>query len=124
MHRNTRLLLGWAVAGIGLLCGTTPLSAQEPKLRTTLKGHTDSVYAVAYSRDGKTLASGSKDKSIKLWDAATGAERLALKGHGERLRALAFSPDDKTLASGSDDTTIRLWNVATGSATHAQGAHG
>ena len=64
--------------------------------------------------DGKTVATGSYDRTIKLWDAATGKEIRTLKGHKNWVLALAFSPDGKTLASGSYDRTARLWDVATG----------
>jgi Tol biopolymer transport system component len=90
-----------------------PLST-SPRLRTNLKGHTRGVAFVAYSPDGKTLASGSLDKTIKLWDVATGKEQATLKGHTDGVRSVAYSPDGKTLASGSDDQTIKLWDVATG----------
>ena len=69
---------------------------------------------MAYSPDGKTLASGSGDKTIKLWDVATGKEQATLKGHTDWVTSVAFSPDGKTLASGSEDKTIKLWDVATG----------
>ena len=72
------------------------------------------VSAVAFSPDGKTLASGSLDSDIKLWDVATGKERATLKGHTETVRSLAFSPDGKTLASGGYDNSIKLWDLATG----------
>ena len=72
------------------------------------------VCCVAFSPDGKTLASGSEDKTIKLWDVATGKEQATLKGHTEWVKSVAFSPDGKTLASGSGDSTIKLWDVATG----------
>jgi WD40 repeat protein len=92
----------------------SPLSAQEPKLRDTLKGHTSLVLSVAYSPDGKTLASGSKDQTIKLWDVTTGKEQATLKGHTDLVTSVAYSPDGKTLASGGGDQTIKLWDVATG----------
>ena len=70
--------------------------------------------SVAFSRDGKMLASGSKDATIKLWDVTTGKEQATLKGHMDWVTSVAFSPNSKTLASGSRDRTIKLWNVATG----------
>jgi WD40 repeat protein/tetratricopeptide (TPR) repeat protein len=82
-------------------------------LRASLKGHTDAVFALAFSRDGKTVASGSSgDGSIKLWDVATGQERLTLRGHNSLVLHLAFSPRGHTLASGSQDGTVRLWQAA------------
>ncbi len=79
-----------------------------------LEGHDNYVNSVSFSPDGKTLASGSADKTIKLWNLETGTEIRALKGHDNYVVSVSFSPDGKTLASGSTDKTIKLWNLETG----------
>src|ERR1700676_1017079 len=85
--------LGVACLGLFTL---GPLSAEEPKLLDTLEGHTSMVSSVSCSPDGKTLASGSFNKSIKLWDVATGNEKMTLKGHTGFVLPVAYSPDGKT----------------------------
>jgi WD40 repeat protein len=86
----------------------------ERSERYTLEGHNSSVYSVNFSPDGKTLASGSADNTIKLWNLETGKEIRTLKGNDNDVKSVSFSPDGKTLASGSWDETIKLWNLETG----------
>ena len=98
-------------------------SASQPQVNSnqfienllqTLTGHSHSVNSVAYSPDGQTLASGSNDNTIKLWNVNTGKLLQTLKSHSYSVNSVAYSPDSQTLASASGDNTIKLWNVKTG----------
>jgi hypothetical protein len=85
------------------------------KLLRQMKGHEDRIHSVAFSADGKTLASGGGgDYEIRLWDAATGKEVRRLTGHSYYVRSLAFSADGQYLASVTQDGAIFLWEAASG----------
>ncbi|MGV8124874.1 MAG: protein kinase [Candidatus Xenobiia bacterium LiM19] len=87
-----------------------------PGYRQTLqlKGHLDSVRAVAFSKDGRLLGSGSTDLTVRLWEAGTGKEKMSLQGHRGPVHSVAFSPDSSIIASSSQDKTIRFWEVSSG----------
>ena len=96
----------WRVSGLGL-------TTFEPQLLHSFTGHSHIVRSLAVSADG-ILVSGSRDKTIKIWDLETGELMHTLKGHTDGVYAIALSPDGQILASGSVDKTIKLWHLKTG----------
>lgn len=83
-------------------------------LRHTLRGHQLEINRIAWSPDGRFLASSSFDKTIRIWDAYAGKQMHTLTGHTGAAFSVAWSPDGQVLASGSADKTVRLWNIQTG----------
>jgi WD40 repeat protein len=81
---------------------------------SSLRGDRNFVWALAFSPDGRTLASAGFDGTVRLWDIANGQLRTTFWGHTDQVDTLAFAPDGQLLASGSHDGTVRLWDTATG----------
>ncbi|MHC5749688.1 MAG: WD40 domain-containing protein [Nostoc sp.] len=122
-HRSDILMLT-----VATLQQAVYLKPQEKKENraievNTLEGHSSRVNSVGFSPDGKTLASGSDDNTIKLWDISTGKAIKTLTGHSSKVYSIGFSPDGKTLASSSGDKTIKLWDVSTGKAIKTLTGH-
>ena len=91
----------------------TPEIQREPSVEI-FRGHTDMVGSVSWSPDGKQIASGSSDKSVRIWDAATGKQLTELAGHNDTVYSVSWSPDGKRIVSGSKDNTVRIWDAVTG----------
>ena len=113
--KSSPVLIALLLAG-GI--GTRILAKDEPGLpvgvEATLKGHTEPVYAVSLSPDGKYVLTGSFDKTLKLWDRATGKKIRTLdgpQGHQQLVLCAAFSPDGRKFASGGSDNTAKIWDT-------------
>jgi len=100
-------------------------SLPDGALLKTLSGHTDYVYAVAITPDGRLLVSGSgsKDGTIKLWSLPDGALLKTLEGITYDISAVVISPDGSLLASGSGDGTIKLWSLPDGALLNTLSGH-
>jgi len=81
------------------------------------------VWSVAFAPDGQTLAGGTDDGMVRLWDVLNGAIWYERSGHRGPVRCVAFTPDGRTLASGSTDKTVRLWNAHHGTLKYALHGH-
>ena len=80
-------------------CGVLRLEKKKP----SWGGYCEWVYSVLFCPDGKSVASGSGDRAVRVWDVSTGEEKAKLEGHRDRVHSVSFSPDGKTVAFGSRD---------------------
>jgi WD40 repeat protein/transcriptional regulator with XRE-family HTH domain len=104
------LTMQYTPSGDAVLTGLT--TREAPPREFT--GHQDGIFSVAFSPDGKDLATGSRDKTARLWDIASGQTIRVFSGHTADVNSVDFSPDGKYLLTSSDDKTARLWNITSG----------
>lgn len=87
-------------------------AVQASRIRFTLAGHDAIVYSAAFHPRGSLLATASEDETVKVWDLASGEEKLTILGHSAKVYSVAFSPDGERLATASRDKTVKVWDLA------------
>jgi WD40 repeat protein len=101
----------------------TIVNVRTRTIERTLAGHRQMVRDIAFSVDGVHVATGSDDRTAKVWDATSGRVVHTLNMHTMPVRAVAFSPANNRVATGSSDQSLRFWDLATGAALHKATGH-
>jgi hypothetical protein len=108
------VMIGLAAGGLVVAGGGLSWWLLKRRASFTYTGHTDWVYDVAWSPDGKHIASCSKDKTVQIWDAATGSRIFTYRGHTADVYTAVWSPDGRRIASSSQDKTVQVWDAVDG----------
>jgi WD40 repeat protein/Flp pilus assembly protein TadD len=98
-------------------------SIQASRLRLVLRNHAGMVNGIAFSPNGRYIATASADATAKLWDATSGSDLVTFYGHTDEVSSVAFSPDGKRIATGGDDGTARVWDAESGKALRTLSGH-
>jgi WD40 repeat protein len=110
MKNNTKILL----AVLSIIFLTVKAMAQSKPEVYVQFGHNNKITSISFSKDGKYIATGSEDRTIKLWDILTGREIRTILGHSDKINSILFSPDSRYIASASSDNTIKIFEIETG----------
>src|SRR6266567_4446459 len=102
---------------------STSITHRQTKDLLTYHGHSDRATAVAWSPDGRYIASSSLDNTIQVWDSSTGARITTYRGHKLPAQTLSWSPDSRSIVSGSPDQTAQVWEAMTGKAILSYRGH-
>jgi len=108
------VLIGFAAGGIVVASGGLSWWLLKRRAFFTYRGHSDAAYDVAWSPNGKRIASTSKDTTVQIWDAVDGSHVFIYRGHRDEVYTAAWSPDGKRIASCSKDKTVQVWDAADG----------
>jgi WD40 repeat protein len=118
LTRRAVILGGLAALGVaGTGVAWFSFATATPKIGTllyTYHGHSDSVLTAIWSSNSKRIASGSRDKTVQVWDAMNGKNAFIYTAHSDSVTTVAWSPDGKHIASSSDDKTVQVWDAADG----------